>query len=64
MTLTTKSIMSAMALTERLLKLAESADRATIKHIVGDLEVQLAKIKQERELLIRENQELKRKAAC
>ena len=61
MPLSTKSVISALALTERLLKFADTADRSTIKHIAADLEVQLAKIKQERELLISENQALKAK---
>lgn len=59
MSLSTKSVVSALALVERLRKLADNGDRSTIKHIAADLEVQLAKIKKEREFLINENQALR-----
>lgn len=40
----TKSVVSALALVERLRKLADKGDRSTIKHIAADLEVQLGRV--------------------
>jgi hypothetical protein len=56
-------VIAAIALAERLITHVDTADRAMLKHMATDLEVELARIKVEREMLIEENNELlKRKS--
>ena len=61
---TTASVSSALALADRLLKQVQTASRATLKHIAADLEVELGKIRKEREFLLRENADLKKQVSA